>query len=36
MGRRRIGRRAAFWKEMSEALPDAIVILSVRDPEEWW
>jgi len=27
---------AAFWKEMSDALPDAIVILSVRDTQEWW
>lgn len=27
---------ASFWKELSEAFPDALVILSVRDPEEWW
>lgn len=27
---------AAFWKELSEAFPEAIVILSIRDPREWW
>jgi hypothetical protein len=27
---------AAFWKEMSEAFPDALILLSLRDPEEWW
>ena len=27
---------AAFWKEMFEALPEAIVVLSVRDSQEWW
>ncbi len=27
---------AAFWPELSEALPDALVLLSVRDPESWW
>jgi len=27
---------AAFWKEMSDAIPDAIVILSVRDSKDWW
>ena len=27
---------AAFWQEMSDALPDAVVVLSVRDPEKWW
>jgi hypothetical protein len=27
---------AAFWKEMSEDIPEALVILSVRDPKEWW
>jgi hypothetical protein len=27
---------AAFWPEISAAFPDAIVLLSVRDPESWW
>ena len=27
---------AAFWREISAAFPDAIVLLSVRDPESWW
>jgi hypothetical protein len=27
---------AAFWRELSESAPDAFVVLSVRDPEEWW
>jgi hypothetical protein len=27
---------AAFWKEMSDAIPEAIVVLSVRNPKEWW
>jgi hypothetical protein len=27
---------AAFWPELSAAFPDAIVLLSVRDPESWW
>jgi hypothetical protein len=27
---------AAFWKEMSDSLPEALVVLSVRDPQEWW
>src|SRR4029434_6597509 len=27
---------AAFWKEISAAFPDAIVVLSLRDPEAWW
>ncbi|MDR3692073.1 MAG: sulfotransferase [Fimbriimonas sp.] len=27
---------AAFWKEMYDALPGSIVVLSVRDPQEWW
>lgn len=26
----------AFWRELSEAFPDAVVLLSVRDPEDWW
>ena len=27
---------ASFWPELSEAFPDALVLLSVRDPEEWY
>ncbi|MGH9080270.1 MAG: sulfotransferase family protein [Acidimicrobiales bacterium] len=27
---------AAFWRELAEAAPDAIVVLSVREPEAWW
>ena len=27
---------AAFWRELSHANPDALVLLSVRDPEEWY
>lgn len=27
---------AAFWSELAEAFPDALVLLSVREPEEWW
>ena len=27
---------AALWKEMSEALPEAIVVLSIRDAQAWW
>jgi hypothetical protein len=27
---------AAFWRETSAAYPDAIVLLSVRDPDAWW
>ena len=26
---------ASFWRELSEANPDALVLLSVRDPDEW-
>jgi hypothetical protein len=26
----------AFWRELSDAYPDAPVLLSVRDPEDWW
>src|SRR3974377_2042401 len=26
---------ANFWPEISRAFPDALVLLSVRDPEEW-
>lgn len=27
---------ALFWEEIAEAFPDALVLLSVRDPDEWW
>jgi Sulfotransferase domain len=27
---------AAFWPELMEAYPDALVLLSVRDSESWW
>src|SRR5581483_7990156 len=27
---------ASFWSEVSEAFPDALVLLSTRDPEAWW
>ena len=27
---------AAFWSEISSAFPDAIVLLSVRDPDSWY
>jgi hypothetical protein len=27
---------APFWLELSEAFPDAIILLSVRDPDAWW
>lgn len=27
---------AAFWRELSTAYPDAIVLLSSRDADEWW
>jgi hypothetical protein len=27
---------AAFWRELAEAYPDALVLLSVRDPESWY
>lgn len=26
----------AFWPELSEAFPDALVLLSVRDADSWW
>ena len=26
----------SFWRELSQANPDALVLLSVRDPEEWY
>ena len=27
---------ALFWEEIRESFPDALVILSTRDPAEWW
>src|SRR5687768_4747018 len=27
---------AAFWPELSEANPEAIILLSTRDTEGWW
>jgi len=27
---------APFWREMSEAFPDAPILLSVRDADDWW
>src|SRR5262245_3217336 len=27
---------AAFWPELMEAYPDALVVLSVRDTQSWW
>lgn len=27
---------AAFWPELMRAFPDALVLLSLRDPDEWW
>ena len=27
---------APFWREISEAFPDAIILLSTRDPDSWW
>ena len=27
---------SAFWPELSAAFPDALILLSVRDPEAWW
>ena len=27
---------AAFWRELSEAFPQAIVLFSVRDADSWW
>ena len=26
----------AFWRELSDAFPDAVVLLSTRDPDSWW
>ncbi len=27
---------AAFWEELADASPDAVIVLSVRDSEAWW
>lgn len=27
---------APFWSEISSTFPDALVLLSVRDPDAWW
>jgi hypothetical protein len=27
---------ASFWPELSRVFPEAIVVLSTRDPESWW
>jgi hypothetical protein len=27
---------AAFWRELADAYPDAIVLLSLRDTDGWW
>lgn len=27
---------APFWKEMGDAFPDALILLSVRDADAWW
>src|SRR5487761_95564 len=27
---------ASFWRELSQANPEALVLLSVRDPEDWY
>ena len=27
---------AAFWEELANAYPNAVIVLSYRDPEEWW
>ncbi|MFQ5660068.1 MAG: sulfotransferase family protein [Gammaproteobacteria bacterium] len=27
---------ASFWPELGRTFPDALVILSLRDPETWW
>ncbi|HSX28776.1 MAG TPA: sulfotransferase [Candidatus Saccharimonadales bacterium] len=26
----------AFWNDLQQTYPDALVLLSTRDPEEWW
>ena len=27
---------AAFWRELAGAYPDAFILLSTRDPDDWW
>jgi hypothetical protein len=27
---------APFWSELADVFPDAIILLSVRDPDQWW
>lgn len=27
---------APFWPQLAEAFPDALILLSVRDPDAWW
>ncbi|HSI71633.1 MAG TPA: sulfotransferase, partial [Fimbriimonas sp.] len=27
---------SAFWDELSQAYPESLILLSVRDPESWW
>jgi hypothetical protein len=27
---------SAFWEELSQENPDAVILLSVRDPDSWW
>ncbi len=27
---------SAFWRELAEAYPDALILLSTRAPESWW
>src|SRR5271155_3282411 len=27
---------AAFWRELSDAAPEAVIVLSVRDADAWW
>lgn len=30
------GPTSGYWRELSAAFPESIVVLSVRDSEEWW
>jgi hypothetical protein len=27
---------SAFWPELTRAFPDAVILLSLRDPQSWW
>src|SRR6185503_15007982 len=27
---------SAFWPELAAAFPDAVILLSLRDPQSWW